>query len=917
MKGFRSRVNAEAKAAAKQSGKSIETEFGRTGVAAGKKMGAGVKSGAVEAQKAVNDLSKANASATAAWATANRQNSDQLGRVRVAQSQVNDAVRKYGADSTQAITAQERLAAAQRKAEETGVRLVNAQSRMGESQKALKVGQDQLAAALEKSDKAAGKAGGGFSRFVSGARGAVGSVTSVLGQGLSGVWSGIQRAASVTGQAIGTAFKVGAGIAGVAITGLLVKMTTGGFSRLANIENAQAKMTGLGFAAEDVSAAMDGASDAVDGTSFALDEMASAASVAMAAGLKPGEQLNAYMKTLKNAASAANTPLSEMAPILNKVVTSQRAYTAEINQIADRGLPIWTKLQEAYGVTADELRDMVSRGEVDAETFFRVMDEMTGSVADAMGNTTTAKIKNFGTAINKLGADMLSGLYPVLGPLFDAMKSGVQMIQAVLKPAFEGLGDSVSPVSERLTAFTDKWVEIKARIEEGGDPLALISESFPKFGAFLEKLQDGISGIPQMLETFSSFWGPLAEAMGPLAREIGPLLAAALKEIGEALAPILPQLGEALLDAVVQLAPPLADLLAAILPLVPPLVELLAALAPLAAELVEILAPALEWIISNGLTPMFEAIEALIGYLSGDIGTGDFVGKVGELLGPMLGFVNGLIEFLAGIRDFITDVVSHAVSIWVTIQQVFTSIQTFVQQVLLTIATIFTNIWNGIVSFVTGAITGIRTTISDVLNGISSIWNNVWNGVVSAFTGFVNNIVGTVGQIGSAVAGIGDTIWGALSGIGTWLVDSGRALIQGFIDGIGQMVGAAGDAVGGVLDWVGGFFPNSPAKRGPLSGSGWTRIKRSGEAYMEQWTGGVESGAASFSIGDALAAADATSRMLGSGFGSAASAGPASTVQKNDYNFNGPIYGDPQHVADEIERNSRRSQAVFGIGGIA
>jgi len=76
---------------------------------------------------------------------------------------------------------------------------------------------------------------------------------------------------------------------------------------------------------------------------------------------------------------------------------------------------------------------------------------------------------------------------------------------------------------------------------------------------------------------------------------------------------------------------------------------------------------------------------------------------------------------------------------------------------------------------------------------------------------------------------------GALSGVGTWLLDSGKALIQGFIDGITGMVGGIGDAVGGVIDWARGFFPNSPAKRGPLSGSGWVRLRHSGAAVMEQF----------------------------------------------------------------------------------
>ena len=58
----------------------------------------------------------------------------------------------------------------------------------------------------------------------------------------------------------------------------------------------------------------------------------------------------------------------------------------------------------------------------------------------------------------------------------------------------------------------------------------------------------------------------------------------------------------------------------------------------------------------------------------------------------------------------------------------------------------------------------------------------------------------------------------------------------GFIRGIKES--PVGEAVSGVLDWASGFFPNSPAKRGPFSGSGWTRLGQSGEALMTQFSSG-------------------------------------------------------------------------------
>jgi hypothetical protein len=106
----------------------------------------------------------------------------------------------------------------------------------------------------------------------------------------------------------------------------------------------------------------------------------------------------------------------------------------------------------------------------------------------------------------------------------------------------------------------------------------------------------------------------------------------------------------------------------------------------------------------------------------------------------------------------------------------------------------------------------------------------------------VGAFASTVGQrVNEAVAFVGSIpgrVGEVFANAGSWLVSSGRALIQGFIDGIKAMIGRVGDAVGGVVEWARGFFPNSPAKRGPLSGSGWTKLGESGEAVMEQWVSG-------------------------------------------------------------------------------
>lgn len=77
----------------------------------------------------------------------------------------------------------------------------------------------------------------------------------------------------------------------------------------------------------------------------------------------------------------------------------------------------------------------------------------------------------------------------------------------------------------------------------------------------------------------------------------------------------------------------------------------------------------------------------------------------------------------------------------------------------------------------------------------------------------------------------------ALAGIGQTLYQSGRDLIGGFLRGIADT--PVGQAVSGALEEILKYFPHSPAEKGPLSGTGWTQLGKSGAAYWDQWIGGM------------------------------------------------------------------------------
>jgi len=106
-------------------------------------------------------------------------------------------------------------------------------------------------------------------------------------------------------------------------------------------------------------------------------------------------------------------------------------------------------------------------------------------------------------------------------------------------------------------------------------------------------------------------------------------------------------------------------------------------------------------------------------------------------------------------------------------------------------------------------ITNLRDTVVDMVSGLR-------DRVVEFFGGLKDGAVDKVEELVDKVLGIKDTVLDFFRNAGTWLLDAGRNIIQGLIDGIGDMIGGIGDAIGNVTSRVTDYLPWSPAKRGPL-----------------------------------------------------------------------------------------------------
>jgi len=161
-----------------------------------------------------------------------------------------------------------------------------------------------------------------------------------------------------------SAIRYGAVAAGTAVVAVMGTALVKGFQRLTAIENATAKLRGLGNSAATVKAVMADALASVKGTAFGLDEAATTAAGAVAAGITPGIALAKNLRLVADAATIAQVSMADMGGLFNKVAASGKLQGQEIQQLNDRGVPIMQFLSDTLGKTTDEVYNMAEAGEI-------------------------------------------------------------------------------------------------------------------------------------------------------------------------------------------------------------------------------------------------------------------------------------------------------------------------------------------------------------------------------------------------------------------------------------------------------------------------------------------------------------------------------------------------------------------------
>lgn len=454
----------------------------------------------------------------------------------------------------------------------------------------------------------------------------------------------------------------------------------------------------------------------------------------------------------------------------------------------------------------------------------------------------TSAAKTLGTGLSATVGGAVSRLIGRFSPLASAGKTAFATIgSAALKvssgalkgfgTALRGVGSAISGIG-RAASQLGVTGAIFTGLTAGFQTLFKLdpSQMAGKFDEWQKSLDSALIGVQTKLPAMASAFATALPQMVASVTAALPGIANALMSVGQTLAPalmtMLPQITQAFSGMFAQLPT----------------------------------------FISTYGQPMLEAFGTLFATLAGQIpslmtslgqalvaGIQVAFSAIGDNSGAIAGFISGFGASLAsGIQTLGATIVAALPSIG---QSIASALPTLIPALMSSITGVITSlaaalpgiavaIINQLPAIIGGLATGIVNGLPTLLNAFVSVVTSIASNFPGIFMAVVGAIPAIIGNIARPFAGLGGRILGFIGGIpgqiiglfagaGSWLINSGAALMNGFKQGILNAVEGVKSAVSGALQKVRDFFPFSPAKVGPFSGSGYTSV--SGEHLMRDF----------------------------------------------------------------------------------
>ena len=226
-------------------------------------------------------------------------------------------------------------------------------------------------------------------------------------------------------------------LAGVAA---FVGSFTGGVRRALDREEAIVTFRRMGLSDESITQLTDDIDQALRGTTVTNPEGFQLAGRLLAAGFEE-EAIPGFISTIADIAQVANRSFGDVGDIFATAAGQGRITATELRRM--NAVPLG-QVAENLGLTESGLRDMVSAGELSAETFLEAFAAVDAFADAAKDETTRQATKNLGTAMAALGEQIVGPT--VQSGLFRDAVSDIRESLSKVQPFFGTMGRVLLPL---------------------------------------------------------------------------------------------------------------------------------------------------------------------------------------------------------------------------------------------------------------------------------------------------------------------------------------------------------------------------------------------------------------------------------------------------------------------------------------
>lgn len=284
-------------------------------------------------------------------------------------------------------------------------------------------------------------------------------------------------------------------------------------------------------------------------TPFEFPELQTAATSLISAGVE-ADKVIPIMTTLGNVTSGMGTGsegVKRATVALQQMSAAGRITGEDLNQLRDAGIPVFDLLAGATGKTKEQIAEMAQQGKLGKQELDQLFTSLQsgGKGLERFNGLMEKQSQSLTGMVSTLKDTVGQGLATMMGPAVKGIKDALPQMTAAIDSMIKTAGPAMTGLFSGLIKTVATILPAIAPIL--GQVSSLFAHAFAIAGPILEQITPVISAVASSLGDALHGLGPLVDAFGELFVAVSPLL------------PPLADLAGTVLAGLVRAATPIVD----------------------------------------------------------------------------------------------------------------------------------------------------------------------------------------------------------------------------------------------------------------------------------------------------------------------------------------------------------------------